>query len=615
MGPGGLRLTAVDARALALGLRPGEPLSRVQARIGTGLRVHPADPEADAAALVRLCLWAQRYTPSVAPFGAAEGGEGLFLDVEGASHLLGGEAGLMADLAGRLSAHMIPARLALADTPGAAFALACHGRDGTIVAPGAAEEALRGLPVEALRLEPETVTALKRLGLRRIGALADAARAPLARRFGEALTTRLDQALGRRAEPLRLLGEAVSYGAARGFLDPISRQETIVSAAQRLMGEIAPRLAADGLGALALRLTLHRVDDAVRALDLGLAEPTRCPEHVGRLLRLRLDRLGPALDAGFGFETLRLDVTGTGPMAGRQGTLASLAADETAPLARLADALRQRLGRRVIRLEARASHIPERADVLAPWRAGPTPGAAHLSGSGEVACASAHRVRDQIFLEKSHPSPCPSPERERGPAPDHLRSAQEARRPHLSRSGEVESAQADRVRGATSPDEPAPLTLSLSRTGEGTRAARPITSSVVPTAGDMIFRPSPLPFEKEGFEPVTRVSLHWPGPDQGLRPRPLVLFERSEATEVVALAPEGPPERFRWRRRLHRVAHAEGPERVAPEWWRGPGKSGPAKTRDYYVVECESGRRLWLYRDGAHATGEPAGWFVHGLFA
>ncbi|MDR7036486.1 protein ImuB [Methylobacterium sp. BE186] len=548
LGSGGLRLTAVDARAHALGLRPGEPLGRVQARIGTPLRVHPADPEADAAALLRLCLWAQRYTPLVAPFGAAEGGEGLFLDVAGASHLLGGEAGLMADLAGRLSAHAIPARIALADTPGAAFALARHGRDGTIAAPGASAASLRALPVEALRLEPETVAALKRLGLRRIGALADAARAPLARRFGEALLTRLDQALGLRAEPLAPLGEAISYGAARGFLEPIGRQETIVATAQRLMGEIAPRLEADGLGACALRLTLHRVDDALRALDLGLAEPTRCPEHVGRLLRLRLDRLGPDLDAGFGFETVRLDVTGTGAMPARQGALARLAEPETTALARLADALGQRLGRRVIRLEARESHLPERADVLVPWgavRAGGTP---LPNGRARVRASAPGEGRDV--------------------------------------SGEA-----------------APLAPPLSRTEEG--AGRGV--------------PSILPPRSSGHgdpEPVTRVVLHWPGPEEGLRPRPLVLFERSEAAEeVIALAPEGPPERFRWRRRLHRVAHAEGPERIAPEWWRGLGKGSPDKTRDYYVVECESGRRLWLYRDGAHAPGEPAGWFVHGLFA
>ncbi|WP_236960880.1 Y-family DNA polymerase [Methylobacterium durans] len=548
LGSGGLRLTAVDARAHALGLRPGEPLGRVQARIGTPLKVHPADPEADAAALVRLCLWAQRYTPLVAAFGAAEGGEGLFLDVAGASHLLGGEAGLMADIAGRLAAHGIPARLALADTPGAAFALARHGRDGTVVAPGANAVSLRALPVEALRLEPETVAALKRLGLRRIGALADAARAPLARRFGEALITRLDQALGLRPEPLAPLGEAVSYGAARGFLEPIGRQETIVVTAQRLMGEIAPRLAADGLGACALRLSLHRVDDAVRRLDLGLAEPTRCPEHVGRLLRLRLERLGPELDAGFGFETVRLDVTGTGAMPARQGALARLAEPETTALARLADALGQRLGRRVIRLEARESHLPERADVLVPWGGVMARGTPLPFGRGRVRASAPGEGCDL--------------------------------------SGEV-----------------APLTPTLSRTGEGARRA--VRSILPPRSGG-----------HGDPEPVTRVILHWPGPEEGLRPRPLVLFERSEAAEeVIALAPEGPPERFRWRRRLHRVAHAEGPERIAPEWWRSPGKTGPDRTRDYYVVECESGRRFWLYRDGAHAPGEPAGWFVHGLFA
>ena len=99
----GLRLTAVDPLARALGLNPGETLARARARVGTPIAVHPADPEADAAALHRLCLWAKRYTPVVAPFGPAEGGDGLFLDVAGASHLHGGEAALMADLARRLA--------------------------------------------------------------------------------------------------------------------------------------------------------------------------------------------------------------------------------------------------------------------------------------------------------------------------------------------------------------------------------------------------------------------------------------------------------------------------------------------------------------------------------
>ncbi|GJE44544.1 Y-family DNA polymerase [Methylobacterium soli] len=521
-GPGGLCLTAVDAKAQALGLRPGEPLGRVRARIGTPLQVHPADPEADAAALVRLCLWAQRYTPCVAPFGTAECSEGFFLDVAGASHLQGGEAGLMADLAGRLAAHAIPVRLALADSPGAAFALARHGRDRAIVPPGEAPKALRALPVEALRLEPALVTALKRLGLRRIGALAEAPRAPLARRFGEVLLTRLDQALGHRPEPLVPIGEAIAYGAGRGFLDPIGRQETIVATVHWLMRRIAPRLEADGLGACGVRLTLHRVDNRVRSLDLGFAEPTRCAEHVARLARLRLERLGSALDAGFGFETVRLDVTVTGAMPKQQTTLPAVSVPQALALGQLVDALRQRTGRRVIRLEPRASHVPERADVLAPWR----------SEAGSL-------------------QPIPS-----APAGQRRRGRAQALQDEAVQDEAVDG------RGGASP------------------------------------------------EPVTRVTLNWPAPDDGLRPRPIVLFERSEAAEVIALAPEGPPERFRWRRRLHRVAHAEGPERIAGEWWRET-----AAARDYYVVECEAGRRLWLYRDGAHAPGEPAAWFVHGLFA
>jgi protein ImuB len=96
--------------------------------------------------------------------------------------------------------------------------------------------------------------------------------------------------------------------------------------------------------------------------------------------------------------------------------------------------------------------------------------------------------------------------------------------------------------------------------------------------------------------------------------RPLFLLPcPEEVSEVMALIPEGPPRRFRWRRVLHQVTHAEGPERIAPEWWR----QAKAETeRDYYVVEDESGRRFWLYRAGLYrdGTADPR-WFVHGVFA
>jgi protein ImuB len=93
--------------------------------------------------------------------------------------------------------------------------------------------------------------------------------------------------------------------------------------------------------------------------------------------------------------------------------------------------------------------------------------------------------------------------------------------------------------------------------------------------------------------------------------RPLRLFERPEPVEVMAEVPEGPPLRFRWRRVLHRIARAEGPERIAMEWWRADGP-----TRDYFRVEDEAGQRFWLYRNGLYGaeTMRPD-WFVHGLFA
>ncbi|WP_293328490.1 DUF6504 family protein [Parvibaculum sp.] len=96
--------------------------------------------------------------------------------------------------------------------------------------------------------------------------------------------------------------------------------------------------------------------------------------------------------------------------------------------------------------------------------------------------------------------------------------------------------------------------------------------------------------------------------------RPLRLLRAAEPVEVVAEVPEGPPRIFRWRRVTYRVARAEGPERIAPEWWRR--EKGGGRTRDYYRVEDMQGRRFWLYRDGLYARDEDVPrWYLHGVFA
>jgi protein ImuB len=100
--------------------------------------------------------------------------------------------------------------------------------------------------------------------------------------------------------------------------------------------------------------------------------------------------------------------------------------------------------------------------------------------------------------------------------------------------------------------------------------------------------------------------------EQGEAPRrPLRLFERPEPIDVLAEVPDGPPVRFRWRRALHAVVHAEGPERIAMEWWRSEEEK---PTRDYFRIEDEHGQRFWLYRAGLYGC-EPPRWFLHGLFA
>ena len=115
---------------------------------------------------------------------------------------------------------------------------------------------------------------------------------------------------------------------------------------------------------------------------------------------------------------------------------------------------------------------------------------------------------------------------------------------------------------------------------------------------------------------TARMTGSAPPPDSAFTgPRPLFLLPKAEAAEVLALLPEGPPKRFRWRGVQRNVAQADGPERIADEWWRNRDGE-PDLTRDYYVIEDEAGHRFWLYREGVQDrdTHLPR-WFVHGLFA
>ena len=110
--------------------------------------------------------------------------------------------------------------------------------------------------------------------------------------------------------------------------------------------------------------------------------------------------------------------------------------------------------------------------------------------------------------------------------------------------------------------------------------------------------------------------IRWERPPPGEPPlRPIYLFDPPQSIEVLAEVPDGPPRLFKWRRNQHEVARFEGPERIAPEWWKlPPDKQGI--TRDYYRVEDVRGRRFWIFRHGLYGRErEHPGWYLHGLFA
>lgn len=348
------RLYCLNPAAARQGLSRGMPFSDARA-FCPSLVSRPADPRADARFLTALRRWATRYCPWV----GIEGADGLVLDITGAAHLFGGEGEMLADMRQRMARIGIAVRLGLADTRGAAWALARHGEG--VAPPGGTLDALAPLPVSGLRITPDEAVALQRLGLATIGALAGTPRAPLARRFGPELVRRLDQALGTLAEPVAPEAEPPHYATRLTLPEPIGRVEDVMAGLARLLPPLCDKLARNEAGARAFRLTLRGVDQQGREVELRLARPMRDPARI-----LPLFARGVAeVDAGYGIDQLRLEALGVEGLPARQITpVAERPADRL-------DDLITRIGTRiglenVQRFLPADSHIPERAFLIAP---------------------------------------------------------------------------------------------------------------------------------------------------------------------------------------------------------------------------------------------------------
>lgn len=357
---GAMRLAAVDAAAMALGLLPGLALADALAHLPK-LQVLPHDPAADEALMGVILEDAARWTPMIAPDPPL----GLMLDITGCAHLFGGEAALRQHVLARLARGGLSVRATIAGTPQAARALARFG-NVAIVPPVEAEAAVRPLPVAALELPAETETALRRAGLRLIGDLADRPAQALTARFGPAMIATLRAVLGRedrRITPVRPLPACIVE---QPFAEPIGRVEDVGQTLRRLIHRAVTVLQQREQGGRTFEAAFFRSDGVVRSLSVRTGRPSRDAAAILRLFSERFEALEDPLDPGFGFDLIRLGVPVVEPLPAFQDSLDGKALEDDA-LADLIDRLVARFGpRHVLRLAPVDTHDPLRAERLVP---------------------------------------------------------------------------------------------------------------------------------------------------------------------------------------------------------------------------------------------------------
>lgn len=363
----GLVVAAANRTAREAGIGPGLGFTDACARIGDpqGLAFEEIDRIADMRALKRLARWMVRFSPLV----ALDGIDGLMLEVTGCAHLFGGEDAMARAMTERLNAAGHSARIAIAATPGAAWAVAHMGAGPVTVLPDGEERTgLADLPVAALRLSPAADTLLRRFGLTRISQLYGLDRKALARRFSsretaDMVTLRLDQALGLRAEPLTPERAPPDFWARLACPAPIAATEGVTIGLETLAADLCKQLDTHGLGARDFLLTAFRADGGLSSLEVSAARPVRDNRHVLRLFSEKIETIDP----GFGIDLMTLAADRTDPVsiasAPLSAELGGGGADLDA-LARLADRLAARLGEAAVNIAApNASHIPERAEA------------------------------------------------------------------------------------------------------------------------------------------------------------------------------------------------------------------------------------------------------------
>ncbi len=419
-------ISALNWAAECEGLTVGQSLRDAHAMCAH-LITRSRNRPAEAGFLAALQRWAGQYSPWIAP----EGENALVLDLSGCAHLFGGEEALLRRVEQDCADMGLSVAVGLADTRGAAWALARYGesdiaadrsgdaiqqearatraraqpsrsssqngvrphpkhharrrhwtRGGAapqtveaptetarIAPPGQTYAALTSLPIVCLRLEPTIVAQLNRLGLRRVGDVLDQPRAALARRFGRGLVLRLDQAMGSAPEPVSPTRTPDHFAVRLTLPEPIGLMEDLLAALDRMLPRLCARLGDRGKGARVLRLEVQRIDQEAEVVEVTLARASRDPHRMRPLLEMKLE----GIDAGFGIDLLRLEAARVEPLYARN----QVGHAEAGATARSGAALEDLLGRLGARIGMEAlsryhpveTHIPEKTAQMqaAAW--------------------------------------------------------------------------------------------------------------------------------------------------------------------------------------------------------------------------------------------------------
>jgi protein ImuB len=355
-----LRLVHLNAAAEALRLHHGQTLAEAKALVPE-LGTYNDDPLVDRQQLENLAVWAQCLSPTV----HIEGEDTLFLDVTGCDRLFGGEANLLRSALEGIHARGFTGRGTIADTPGAAWALAHAGGEPEFASgPGCTAADLAPLPVWSLRVDEKIAEALRLVGVETVGSLLHLPRSSLASRFGEDVLNRIDQALGDLPEVLTPYMPQPVLSARLDWGTPIAQWDLLHEAVRRAVCNFCEDLSRRVAGVRQMMVTFYcpgvTSDNGTTTrpmtISVALSRPTRSAKHLLTLLKVQLEDLRlPAGADGLMVWALEIEA-----LDDPQGELFATPTVDVRALGDLLDRLAVRLGTEaVVRPQHVSDHQPE----------------------------------------------------------------------------------------------------------------------------------------------------------------------------------------------------------------------------------------------------------------